>query len=382
MAQQQDDGIQRIVRDAVPLVERAVGLTFRRQPMVAVRSRDQLRAYLERKVRLDTPPEELAAEARAYKTFRLIPDTMDLVKVQLDVLQEQVMGFYDPDSATFFVIRGGDPIMVRLTASHELVHALQDQYMRLGPILRMRRQNDRQMAAHALVEGQATVAGLLAMSPSLSPAQIGQALESSGNTMSDPRMAALASAPRILRDGLMFAYLDGAKFFVGFDGRRASAEEQPFGERLPTSTEQILHASKYTARERPARLAITPPGGDTLVIADDFGEFDTRVALMTWGIAEPEAVAAAAGWNGDRFALFGSRAGTALVWATAWDTAPDAQDFERTLRRAWEGAARGSTGRRWQIDAQDVGGVKIVRLVDAPTAWTGWRALPAVRVVR
>ncbi|HEY2806488.1 MAG TPA: hypothetical protein VGI92_11595 [Gemmatimonadales bacterium] len=378
-----------MVREMIPAVQHATGMTFHRQPVVALRSRDQLGAYLEAKARSEFPPAEVQAQSRAYKLLRLVPDTMDLMKTQIDLLRQQVLGFYDPDSSALFVIRGGDPLALKIVIAHELVHALQDQYTHLNAILKMRRQNDRQMAGQAVMEGQATVAGLIAINPSVSLDQLSQVFEAAqqkvgSSDMADvPGMAALTNAPRMLREDLVFPYYSGAQFIIGFDGRRANESDEPFGDRLPISTEQILHASKYTAHETPAAVAIGPSPGDTLLYDDDFGEFDTRVALETWGVSLDDAAQAASGWNGDRYALFGSRTGPALVWASAFDTEQDAAEFDRALRRGWDHAAQGrpnAAARKWQVDTLDIGGVKVVRLVDAPLAWAGWRRLPAVTV--
>jgi hypothetical protein len=383
---QQTEAAQRITRDIIPQVERAVGLKFKRPPVVAVRSRDQLRLYLERKVRHEYPPAELRAEARAYRAFRLVADTVDLLKMQLDLLQEQVAGFYDPDSTTLFVIAGGDPMTLRAVISHELVHALQDQYTNLNAIRHARRQSDRQTAGQAVMEGQATVAGMLALT-SLTAAQLAERWDQVRSGVRDQQesFGQLAAAPLILRESLLFPYIAGAEFILGFETRRTDPDAQPFNARLPVSTEQILHASRYTAGERPVRVSLAPSPGDTLVYDDDFGEFGARVALRSWGVSEPEAIAAAAGWNGDRYVILGTRAGTALVWATAWDTPQDAVDFERTLRRGWARTAQGradAAARRWQVDTLGLAGVNVVRLVDAPAAWTGWARLPAPRISR
>ena len=389
----QDDGVQRMAREMVPAVERAMGVSFRRPPVVQVRSREQVRQYLNRKMARQLPPSEIAAIERTYRAFGLTTDTSDLRRLMLDLYSEQVAGFYDPDSSVLFVVRGAEPAMVRFILAHELVHALQDQYTPLNSILKLRRSNDRQMAGQAVAEGQATLASLQAIAPG---AQLGdvsalwrQARE--GLRAQQEAMPVFANAPRIIQEGLLFPYIAGADFVQSFNQRRASAAEQPYGPRMPVSTEQILHPAKYSARERPWRVRPGAPPGDTLVYEDDFGEFETRVALESWGVDEPTATAAAAGWNGDRFATLGTRTGTALIWVTAWDGTEDAGQFEAAVRSAWrrrtgsgEGgyAPRGAAPRRWQVERLTVAGVPAVRLVDAPAAWPAWRSLPQVRIAR
>src|SRR2546425_2948610 len=51
-----------------------------------------------------------------------------------------------------------DPSQARLVISHELVHALQDQYVNLDSLVELKRQNDRRTAAQSILEGQATLA--------------------------------------------------------------------------------------------------------------------------------------------------------------------------------------------------------------------------------
>ena len=387
LAAQTDDAAQRIAREVTPQVERATGLRFKRPPVIAVRSRDQVRQYLDRKMAHDMPPAELAAYQRTYRAFLVISDTLDLRRLMLDLFSEQVAGFYDPDSSELFVVRGADPQMLRLIMAHELVHALQDQYMPLKRILDLRRQNDRQMAAQAVTEGQATLASIMALAPGMDLPDLSAVWGQVRTAIRDQQsaMPVFASAPLLLQESVLFPYLAGAEFMRSFDERRQRPDEQPYGDQLPVSTEQILHASKYTSRERPLRLGFPAPSGDTLVYDDDYGEFETRSLLMTWGVAEDVAVAAAAGWNGDRYEVLGTPGGTAIVWAVAWDTPQDAQDFERALRSGWTRAASARPGeaqRRWQIDTMDLAGAKVVRLVDAPSGWAGWRRLPAPRVVR
>ena len=381
---QSDDGAQRIAQQVIPSIERAVGLKFRRPPQIAVRSREQVRQFLTNKLATEYPPAELEATTRTYRAFRLVSDTLNLRQMMLDLYSEQVAGFFDPDSGKLFIVRGADPAMVRVIMAHELVHALQDQYTRLNGILKLKHQNDRQMAGQAVMEGQATVASISALVPGGQVPDFSQAIGAmrEGIRQQQSSMPVFAAAPKILQEGLLFPYLAGAEFIQAFDERRTRPDEMPFNDRLPVSTEQILHFSRYTANERPATVAIGPSAGDTLVYNDNFGEFETRVALESWGVSEAEATAAAGGWNGDRYSILGSSSGTALVWAVAFDTPQDAADFERVLRRAWSAAAQGARARRWTVENLDVGGIRTVRLVDAPNEWAGWRRLPAIRVTR
>ncbi len=70
--------VERIAQEVIPRVEKAVGLTFRSEPALAIRSRDQVARYLRARLGADFPPGRIEEIATAYRLFGLIPDTLDL----------------------------------------------------------------------------------------------------------------------------------------------------------------------------------------------------------------------------------------------------------------------------------------------------------------
>jgi len=106
---QDERSAQQIAREVIPGVERAVGLKFRRAPDIEVRTREQVRGYLSRKLAEELPPAELRSVERAYRAFGVVSDTVDLRRLMLDLYAEQVAGYYDPDSSALFVVRGPKP---------------------------------------------------------------------------------------------------------------------------------------------------------------------------------------------------------------------------------------------------------------------------------
>ena len=377
---QDENAALQIAREVTPGVERAVGLKFKREPAILVRSREQVRGYLSRKLVEEMPPPEMAAVQRTYRAFGLISQATDLRKLMLDLYAEQVAGYYDPDSSALFVVRGADPLVLKLILAHELVHALQDQYMSLNAILKLRHQNDRQMAGQAVAEGQATLASIEAMAPGADLSGVLGDWDQVRNLIRSQQsaMPVFAAAPPIIQEGLLFPYLAGAQFMRDFNARRSRPDEEPYGDRLPISTAQVLHAGLYTAHTLPERVGFGPDPGDTLVYDDDFGEFETGVALKTWGVDPAVAEAAADGWDGDRFEVLGSPPGTVVMWATVWRTPQDADQFQRALTSGWARGHGGTGAQRWQVDRLSIRGLNVVRLVAAPAAWKGWARLPSV----
>lgn len=370
-----DIPIESMTAELVPAVERAVGLRFKHPPGIAARSREQVRSYLQQKLDADLPPEELRGITAAYRLFGLIPDTLDLHALLLALYTEQVVGYYDPDSSLLYVVEGTAADQVRWVLAHELVHALQGQYLALDSLLTQPGENDRRMAAQAVMEGQATLASLVAV---VSPAD--------SDTMPEfwrqfrrevrqqqARMPVFSSAPLIIQEDLIFPYLAGADFVSWFE--RTYRDTVPFGTRLPQSTEQILHPDRYRVLDPPVSLRFR--GGDA-IYEDGLGEFETRVLLTAMSGNESVGVAGAAGWAGDRYAVFQTDQDHALVWWSVWDTETAGQRFAELLRREW--SKRQRDGRRWEVQSRVVGSLPAVQLVDAPIGWPGWKKPPDVEL--
>ena len=373
--------VQEMAEEIIPDVERAVGLPFTAPPQIAMRSRAQVRAYLDAKIASELPPEEIERLTIAYRLFGLIPDTLDLAQLLLDLYTEQVAGYYDPDSTTLYVVEGSDPAILRFTIAHELVHALQDQYMPLDSIMSAKRQNDRKIAAQAVLEGQATLSSLLALLSGQ------QSLDMVPNFWTDAerrrmareqqqRMPVFAAAPLVIRDGLIFPYLAGADFVRWFT--QQFPDTVPYGERLPESTEQILHPDRYREGDRPVALAISD--ADRAVYDDDLGEFETRILLTELTDNEFRGRAGALDWDGDRYVVLDTPDGRALVWWSVWDHEQAATRFSRLLETSWMPGV--VAGRRASVEQITIDGLPGVRLVDAPERWERWERLPEVRVGR
>ena len=369
------DQVRKIADEVIPKVEEAVGLTFRLPPTIDVRTREQVERYLIHRLDEEYPADRMVHLAAAYRRFGVIPDTLDLRALLLAVLAEQVVGYFDPDSATLYVVDGTDPLKIRLVLAHELVHALQGQYLPLDSIMASEGPNDTRMAAQAVLEGQATLASFAAI---LDAEQLGRL----GNFWRDLRgqirgeqeqMPIFAGAPLILREGLLFPYLAGADFIQWF--QRAYPDTHPYGPRLPRSTEQILHPEKYRAGDAPIDLALSSTVGDPL-FEDNWGEFETRLVLQQLTGSESLGTAGALGWGGDRYALYDAQGSDALVWWSVWDSPAAADKFAGMLQRHWP--TRAQPGRRWRVDRLEVDGRPAVRLVDAPDGWVGWATIPDV----
>ena len=339
---QSEAELKQAVQQMMPAVERAIGLMFKRRPVVLRRSRVQVRDYVIHKFDDDLPPAELAGAQAAYRLFGLIPDSLDLRRTMTDLLTEQVAGYFDPDSNALYLPTDIDPSQARLVISHELVHALQDQYLNLDSLVELKRQNDRRTAAQSILEGQATLAQILVLMPE-------QKLESLPNFWDlrgalgkqQETMKVFSNAPLWLRESLIFPYLGGAEFVRWFE--RAYPGKQPYGALMPVSTTQILHPARYAAGDKPHALTFQASAPGPVRYEDGLGEFEIRLLFEQHLGDDSVAVVLAAGWDGDRYQVLGAN-GDALVWYTLWDDRAAAARFFKGLERAWAKRRSGGQG--------------------------------------
>jgi hypothetical protein len=369
--------LARLVDSLRAPVERASGLTFRTPPRSALRSREQVREYLLAKLDEELPPARMRGLEAAYRLFGLLPDTLGLHRLLLDLYTEQVAGYYDPDSAMLFGVAGADRAQLRLVLAHEMVHALQGQYLPLDSILKSTASNDRLTAAQGILEGQATLASIEVLAPGRGMTRTPQFWDLYRDQVRQQQsaMPIFARAPLVVREALIFPYLDGAQFMHWWetDGPK---DTLPYGPRMPVSTEQILHPDRYARGDAPVPLAFARDSGAGVVHEDALGENEIRVLLAALAGSDDVQTVMPIGWGGDRYRVYDTPAGPALVWYVAWDDQRSADRFLKSAGPALQRTAR--PGYRAVLEAMVVAGKPGMRYVLAPAGWQRWGAVPAV----
>jgi hypothetical protein len=369
------------MEQAIPRIERTTRLKFKTPPKHEVRSREQVREFLLRKFDESTPAEELRGQEEAYKAFGMIPDTLQLRSFLIDLLTEQILGYYDPETKVLYIVKDAPADLAGVTVTHELVHALQDQYVNLDSIQKTKGDSDRQGAAQAMLEGHAMWIQMQDMLDGADIAaripggwdQIRQQIREGQSAM--PRFSA---APMAIQESLIFPYLSGAEFVRRYDTRR---DPRTPLEVIPASTEQILNEEAFFGAKPDLPLRVTLPGRAAAGEYEEImGEFGTRLFLYQHSKDNRSAVDGAHGWGGDRYRVVKTPKGRGVIWATAWDTPLDAAQFvdalgQAILRRYNAGGAsisrtgvRTYSGRAREIivTPREVDGRSIVLMVDVP----------------
>jgi len=343
-------------------IETLRGMKFKRPVKVEVADKKRFIEYARQRQEKTETPERRRRDELQAKMLGLIPPDMDLQAAIEKLLEEQVGGFYDPGSDTFYLMEsfGGD--LARIILSHELTHALDDQHFDLdAQIRRLGQRTDAEFAYQALVEGSGTSAmnqwTVQHMESLDRDALLGSA---------DIGTKGLEEAPPYLWKPLIAAYLRGEGFLVKVAGMnvamKAAATEdvrRAFGT-PPRSSEQILHPEKYwdpESLDEPRSVTIDTAGlpeGWKVTGEDTLGEI--YLALVTTPEAQrkpfnpknPLAVLgieytnkAAEGWGGDRAVLLEKGEARVLWLVSAWDTPEDAAQFREAAVEVFGTASGG-----------------------------------------
>ncbi len=327
-----------------------------------IKSKEEIRSFIVDRADEEYPAEEVAAEALLLKRLKLIPQEMDLRRFMLDLLTEQIAGFYDPRTKTFYIADWIPPEMQKPVMAHELTHALQDQQFDLEKYLSPQDEDDDKILAQSsVIEGE----GLLMMlAYTIEP--FGRKIDDLDiielNRLQRPMVEAeyptFASAPTYLKEMLLFPYTYGANFVQKFLQTRDWKSLDLLYQKFPESTEQILHPEKAMRNpDPPTELPVLEPDKlDDLVLAYDnvLGEFGLYLYLAN-RIGEEAAQTAAAGWDGDHVAIFlDPTQKETLTLNSVWDSDSDAAEFFDALK--W--AVSQLDGETAQWDSQESGNEK------------------------
>lgn len=358
-----DPALVELASDLLPGLVARSGLELREPVRLERRSREQLTRYLEAKLDEELPPAEARATVDVYALLGLVPRDLDLRSVLLGLYTEQVAGFYEPDSTALFVMDDQPDGTLEGLLVHELVHAIQDQNANLDSLIGPDLGNDRATAAQAAIEGHATLVMLEFVTEQMTgvaidlgdvpdfSAQMRPLLQGMGT-----QFPALAGAPRIIREALLFPYLEGASYVQSLWTRRARTGERvaPFGDHLPESTEQVLARS---TDDEPVELELevrSGPSAPKVLKEDGLGRLEIGIFLEEHGAD----AAAADGWEGDRYVLVELPGGTrALAWYVVWEDGAARSRFVSAMEDVLP-----HLGAAASLDAVDVGGQPAVLL--------------------
>jgi hypothetical protein len=363
----------------IPQIEKALGVKFKTPPKLELRSRDQVRGFLLEKLREPEVVKQIANQEATYKLLGMLPDTLHLTDLFIRVLTEQIIGYYDPKTKVLYVVNGAPEEYAGITIMHELVHALQDQYMNLDSLEHISGDDDRAAAVQAVIEGQATYEQIYLMAGGSGnvAAQLPGGWESMRADIREAQKTqpVFSSAPIVIQETLLFPYINGAEFIRRYKGVHSA--QLPI-DRFPISTKQLMHDSAYFSKppDVPSEITLPPIAGQ--LDQNNFGEFGARLFVYQHTRNQDLSIRASNGWDGDRYALVKTPAGNAVVWVTVWDTPNDAAEFMSAVDTVTSARFRvkpqvtgevrrfESAKRTIEVNVREVDGRPVVLYVEVP----------------
>ena len=185
------------------------GLPLKKKIEQEVVTRDELRARLVKLAAEDKTQLETRAEGLALARWGMIPLRTDYLQLMVDLLTDQIAGYYDPDTKKLTIAKaaGEDPAWAEMVLAHEIGHALQDQSFDLYKFEHLPDdEGDAALARQALVEGdgvalmiELTLAGKQLPVPWSDPS-VARELE---RAMALPSDDQLDRAPLAIREALL-----------------------------------------------------------------------------------------------------------------------------------------------------------------------------------
>lgn len=347
------------------------GFSFTGPVRVEWRSEEELVRYLTFKLDEEFQEGEVERIRDSYALLGLVPETLDLGALFLALYTEQVAGFYDPDSVALYVRSGQDEETVESVLVHELVHAAQDQSVDLDALTGRARGNDRQVAARAAAEGHATLVMLEYALEKQQGTRVDLVALPNFIDLMGPSLAAgassspvLGSAPGIVRESLIFPYVQGTEYVRSLWQRRPG-RPPPFGELLPHSTEQVLEPERAFGPEPDPPVDIDISGGGATVT------YANSLGLAEIGIRFEEVAGDGrpiSGWEGDRFALVeGDGGDRGLVWWSVWEDEA-ARDAFVSRGQAVAAALNGATLEPHMLDGRPAAVLTVGAVPEPPRA--------------
>jgi hypothetical protein len=307
-------------------VEAVRGLAFERpvniEPVTPREIDRRLREYLDAYY----PKRFYARRSDAWATIGAIPRNVGILQAVDAYQRGQVLGFYDSQNGE--LVYTGDADLDRIehfVLAHELTHAIDDQHFDLDRLddLVMRCEDESFQAALGIVEGSANhfATQVLFRFP----------VAAAGSA---PGSGSAGEVPPFMVEIFAYPYTAGQRFADALADAGGQTAVDRALRTFPTTTEQILHPSKYPndVAEPVDVPDFAPTFGprwrdhDAMVV----GEVWLK-ALLNLRLDEPAAASAAAGWDGGIYRAWSDGDDVAVILSTVWDTPADAAEFSGDL---------------------------------------------------
>jgi hypothetical protein len=349
----------------------------------AMVSRAEVEQYISDKFKDDADRIRFERSELVLKKFGLLPRQFKLHDFLVKLLGEQVAGYYDEKKKTINLLDWVALDMQKPVMAHELTHALQDQSFDLEKMVKKDEEiekrgpeeynaliqvDEESTARTAVMEGEAMIVfadyAINTMDaadctndpsceipdkrsvtdfPKFVDLMLGQMDKDKGDKDKDKSDALLDSAPLLLREELIFPYVQGMKFIARLlsNGGKQLAFTQ-VEKRMPKTSREIMEPEEYLAGRVVPPLLLP----DFKFLKDGFEAFDAGavgqldVSILLKQYAEDEvADRLSPDWRGGSYYAVGrkgvkpddpnSTAHIGLIYVSKWVSEKSAKEFAR-----------------------------------------------------
>jgi hypothetical protein len=327
-------------------VARLRELDFIRQVPMVVNTPDQAQQAIIAQITRDHSNKELRIGGESGAMTGLYPPNIDLKRQTVELLRDQVIGFYNPDtkqmvivqsphSRASFDIKGFGRNMTGMVLAHELTHALQDQHFDIEQMLNRVKDNDDQtLALKSVAEGDATLVGFGYVMGRLEPAKVKLLVRQLGTLPADSAIQE-HEIPHAITVPMMFQYSGGSRFVAEAWQRGGWPAVDRLYHNPPRSSQQIMQPELYF--DHPTLPLHIELSGYEDVLAgwkkvddDTYGELLLKLIFQRNLPPQAPAFSTLQRWAGDRIITLQKGKELTLLWLIAFHDQAAAQEFADT----------------------------------------------------
>lgn len=273
-----------------------------------VQSRGELRERLADMVQEEMTEEQLADDERLMRALGLLPAEIDYLEMMLDLLEDQIAGFYDDEEKIFYILDDMPMNLQEPVMAHELFHAIQDQVWGIRNLRGSTElMTDATMALTSIIEGDALAVMMdFSAGGTFELSEIPMVETMLSSSMNERPAEIPEHIPDMIWQQLVYPYIGGVLFVIEAHRRGGWQAVNAVYSDLPTTTEQVMHPERYFDRDEPTWLTYdlseALPDAERYYV-DVLGEFILSASfaqLLDDLVSRASVARALDGWDGDR----------------------------------------------------------------------------------
>lgn len=349
-----EKGFASSYNDALKLVAEKRQLEFLLDVKKEIISRENIKKYLENKLKSEVTDEEIAKEKKLLVKLGVISPGTDYKKMVIDLFTRNIAGFYEPKENKMYIVDEAassfSPFLPSEVVLHELVHALQDQYVKLDYLEEdlKKTNDDKALAIKSVIEGEATFVSYGIMADYIKKMASGgprskmlDSLDMEKFILESMMLMATSLSPEYENKAfvhyLLFPYINGGLFIEYAYDNGGWKKVDSIYKNYPLSTEQIIHPEKYfLVEDKPLPIAdkdfsYLTAEGYREVSKGTLGEFTIYTFAITF-LDDLYSKMLSSGWGNDSYYLYENGDKLSLIMDTRWDSVLDAEEFFKGIK--------------------------------------------------